>query len=883
MKSESVFLIIFLLFSVLPDKAQELTRSKHELEKLYINLRAETVADKTRGGLLGQLLGDLNGLRHEMKYINEPANVETYIPELPEGAWTDDDTDIEWIYLTEIQRTGILMLPPETITRLWKQHINRNIWCSHLYLRNLMDLGIQPPLTGKISVNPWADFNLSGQFLAETWGLISPGMPQTAARIGLYYTHVSIEGEPSQSTQMFATMISTAYLTSDIQRILAAGEAALDPESEFHRIIKDVDEWYRQNPNDWRATRKLIRDKYSRFGGQDMRDRNGVILNGAATIAALLYGNGDFTETVRLAFNFGWDCDNNAAMAGTILGVIKGSEWMMSQGWNTRDLYRNTTRDDMPMDETITGFGDRLIALAHRVIIENGGSMTTVDGKPGYNIRIEKPQNIEKIPDFKDEPQILLKEWRGKIEHAILKPGSDSLAWAAYLAICMDMSPEIRNKYPQQWGQALAELQLHKNVMKALFYESPVPAGDRLRTKAVESGLVKPEILKDPPSGNLNTSNIVGEKETPSLIKYRQQLAELRKEFRADDMPDVRFFLFGMGNRTKLLYKDGKLVNAINGTIIREWQLKGQTIIPNDYKVIIETLSNVPVSIFENEKGIFINENGKETIIEGTGTPVRLPAFDGYKYSEVLKVLLQEILINIVDSKPVPNYLVYKNPWRRDGAMMAMCLDKTGNIDLIRNWVLSLTDPYDRNNAGETEADNLGETLYLLSFYTDRNYSLVKQILAEIPKYEVKDNYGYYIKGRSDFHEAPVYQTKWLKFGLHKLGLEDPYIIPQIQDNYSSLFWWDYRETYMSGTSDAYDEAKNDFYPYIGWAADHFHGLKRNPVSDRDYPLTWEENASQADYKGMAIIDDKYVKSKISSPHTWHAAEVFLYLIESKK
>jgi ADP-ribosylglycohydrolase len=157
-------------------------------------------------------------------------------------------------------------------------------------------------------------------------------MPQTAARIGLYYTHVSIEGEPSQSTQMFATMISTAYLTSDIQRILAAGEAALDPDSEFHRIIKDVHKWYRQNPNDWRATRKLIRDKYSRFGGQDMRDRNGVILNGAATIAALLYGNGDFTETVRLAFNFGWDCDNNAAMAGTILGVIKGSEWMYAYG-----------------------------------------------------------------------------------------------------------------------------------------------------------------------------------------------------------------------------------------------------------------------------------------------------------------------------------------------------------------------------------------------------------------------------------------------------------------------------------------------------------------------------------------------------------------------
>ena len=375
-------------------------------------------------------------------------------------------------------------------------------------------------------------------------------------------------------------------------------------------------------------------------------------------------------------------------------------------------------------------------------------------------------------------------------------------------------------------------------------------------------------------------SESVEEKETPSLIKYWQQLAELRKEFRTVDMPDVRFFLFGMGNRTKLLYKDGKLINACNGTVIHQWKLKSQTIVPNDYRVDLETLSDLPISIFENEKGVLINENGKEMLVEGTGTLVRLPSFEGYRYSEILKVLHNEILINIINGKPVPNFFVYKNPWRRDGAMMAMCLNKTGNIDLIRDWVLSLNDPYDRNNGGETEADNLGETLYLLSFVTDKNHPLVRQIMTEIPKYEVKDKYGYYIKGRSDFHEAPVYQTKWLKYGLRSLGIENSFSIPQIQDNYSSLFWWDYKDTYMKGTSDACDEGKNDFYPYIGWASDHFHRLKRNPVSNRDYPLTWEIEASQADYKGMAIIDSQYAEKKNASPHTWHAAEIFLYLYE---
>jgi ADP-ribosylglycohydrolase len=450
------------------------------------------VQDKVRGGLLGEMLGDLNGLEHEMKYIAEPGNVASYVPELPRGAWTDDDTDIEWIYVLEMQRGGELMVSPKRITELWKLHINRNIWCSHQYLRQLMEIGIEPPLTGRLAVNPWADFNLSGQFASETWGMISPGMPVTAARLGLHYTHVSIEGEPSQSAQMFAAMIATAYLTSDIQKILDAGEAALDPGSVFHRIISDVRRWHLENPGDWRASRKRIRDKYTRYGGRDQRDRNGVILNGASVIAALLYGSGDFTETVRHAFNFGWDCDNNAAMSGAILGVIKGHRWMMDQGWNIVDRYRNTSRDEMPMDETLTVFGDRMVALTDRVIMEQGGRRVTVEGEPVYRLNVEQPANLERLPDPKNESGLLQKNWKGEIETAIEKGHPDGLARAAYLAICLDLDGDIRRNSPGHWAEALAALQSQAKVMQALFYESPIPAGEALRAKAVAAGLVKP-------------------------------------------------------------------------------------------------------------------------------------------------------------------------------------------------------------------------------------------------------------------------------------------------------------------------------------------------------------------------------------------------------
>ena len=454
-------------------------------------LSAESLADKIRGGLLGQLLGNLNGLHHEMKYINQPGNVEHYTPSLPDGARTDDDTDIEWVYIVAMQRSESFFIPPQSISRLWKSHINRHIWCSNQYARQLMEIGIDPPLTGCVALNPWAEFNISGQFLCESFGLIAPGMPHTAARIGLHYTHVGIEGEPAQTTQLFSTMIATAFITSDTEKILDAGFAAVHPKSEIREILADVRRWHRQHRHDWRATRRLVKEKYSRFNGA-MRDRNGYELNTASTIAALLYGQGDFVETLRTAFNFGWDADNNAATAATIVGVIKGYRWMQKQGWNIQDRYHNTTRPGMPKDETISSFGDRLIALAGRLISKQGGKKYIVDGQTMYRIRLEKPANVEPLSDPADRFSRLQAKMKPQIK-ASLAHGSTTQqqARAAYLAIALDLAEISRREHPDQWLQALAALDNYPRLITLLF-DSPAPAAVKLRTRATAAGLKKP-------------------------------------------------------------------------------------------------------------------------------------------------------------------------------------------------------------------------------------------------------------------------------------------------------------------------------------------------------------------------------------------------------
>lgn len=362
------------------------------------------------------------------------------------------------------------------------------------------------------------------------------------------------------------------------------------------------------------------------------------------------------------------------------------------------------------------------------------------------------------------------------------------------------------------------------------------------------------------------------------LARYRDELEAFRKEFGGTgDLPDGSFFLFGMGKRSKLIYKDGALTEWPGGKTLRAWKVKTATIVPPAYSVFLTTSDGGKVVICEDEEAVWIEENGKREEAPGSRGAVKLPAFEGRRYARILRVLHQELLVNVVDGNPVPNFLVYGKPWYRDGAMMAMCFKMTGNLDLIREWILGLSEPYDRNNNGETEADNLGEALYLISLVSDKSHPLIKKILAELPKYEKAGPGGKYIEGRSDFAAHPVYQTKWAKFGLRALGLPDPYVIPKAQDSYSALFWMDYKETYVKG-----GDSGHPSYPYLNWAVDHFHGLKRSPIGNRDYPLTWEKNASQARYEGMKAVGAEYARQRLSVPHTWHAAEVFLYLLNGQ-
>ena len=145
----------------------------------------------------------------------------------------------------------------------------------------------------------------------------------------------------------------------------------------------------------------------------------------------------------------------------------------------------------------------------------------------------------------------------------------------------------------------------------------------------------------------------------PSLAAYRAELTACRAAHGGSyEVPEVKFFLFGMGARAKSFYRDGALFDGRDGRELRRWQVKREVIVPPDYAVHLETEAGGSVVLREDAAAVWLEENGQRTALAGTKSAVKLPNFAGKRFPSVLRVLHQELLVNITEAGPVPNFFV---------------------------------------------------------------------------------------------------------------------------------------------------------------------------------------------------------------------------------
>ena len=332
--------------------------SESSREPLPNGLDEVAYLNAVHGSWIATMVANHSGLPIEGIWLEEPGPGDSIDLLLLEQWSTDDDTHVEWLDI-HIMETHGLEPSFEQIRDEWVDHLNGDIWVATRRARDLMDEGVIPPETGMAELNPEGAWAMDAQLETELFGLIAPGNADEARRRARRFGSVTSSGPALDASAFYAHLYSSAFSNPNISALIDEARGAEPNDSIVAPIVDDVRRWVSENPNDWRATRALIGDKYD-TDPEWWASR----VNFAVTIMALLYGDGDLTETVTIAGLAGWDADNNMTTSAGLVGLIIGFD-ALPEPWSlATDIYFNEDLSgDLPQFDSVRNIAERTVAL----------------------------------------------------------------------------------------------------------------------------------------------------------------------------------------------------------------------------------------------------------------------------------------------------------------------------------------------------------------------------------------------------------------------------------------------------------------------------------------------------------------------------------------
>lgn len=401
-------------------------------------------ADRLEGFWLGQSIANWTGLVTEMDKIGgdgpagefytrddwgkpdqpniwsgEPSALSPTIDwvfEGTEGVWgADDDTDIEYLYQHLLVTHQTSRLTGEQIRDGWLRHIYADddtpfrtadgqpenfLWVSNQRAFDLMvERGAVPPATSDPQHNPYGEM-IDAQLTTEIFGLFAPGRPDIALRMAYLPIRTTARGDAALAAEFYVIMHALAPAAAPDRSLqervhwLASEARKHLPDDSYTAGMFDFVHSRYQAGVPWEQARDEVYVRYQveQEDGYDITSRdmicNGCFASGinfAASIVSLLYGEGDYKETVKIAVLAGWDADNPAATWGGLLGFLAGKDGLEAlfgrQFSNRFNIHR--TRKGFPVPGGVDTFADmaeRGIQVVDRVVRdEMGGSVAERD------------------------------------------------------------------------------------------------------------------------------------------------------------------------------------------------------------------------------------------------------------------------------------------------------------------------------------------------------------------------------------------------------------------------------------------------------------------------------------------------------------------------
>src|SRR6185295_18820759 len=160
-------------------------------------------------------------------------------------------------------------------------------------------------------------------------GLVTPGLPKVSNEICDRVGHILNYGDGVYGGMFVAAMYGEAFFEKGTREIVTKALKVLPSESQYSRLIRDILIWHRQYPTNWKRTWERVELKWNHkdcFCPQGVLNNYNIDakLNGAYLVIGLLYGRGDFSQTIEITARCGQDSVANSSSAGGILGTLMG-------------------------------------------------------------------------------------------------------------------------------------------------------------------------------------------------------------------------------------------------------------------------------------------------------------------------------------------------------------------------------------------------------------------------------------------------------------------------------------------------------------------------------------------------------------------------------
>jgi len=364
-------------------------------------ITVEDYVDKMKAGWVGQMAGVGWGGPTEFRYKGEIIPEDKMPQWKPEmiNQFRQDDIYVEMTFMRTLELYGFdCSIRQAGIDfansgyRLW--HANRNG-------RDNLRKGIAPPDSGHPEFNTHAD-DIDYQIEADYAGLIAPGLPNVAIKLGEKFGRLMNYGDGLYGGQFVGGMYAEAFFEDDMVKIVEAGLKCIPKDSQYAECIRDVLAWYKENPDDWEETWQLINDKYHlntayrRFSCSGPKGEFNIDakINGAYIVMGLLYGKGDLDQTIIISTRCGQDSDCNPSNAGGILFTTVGFK-------NLPDKFKSALNPEGKFSHTPYNFPTLVEVskkLVRQAVKRAGGQMgKNAEGKEVFIIPVRKakPTKLE--------------------------------------------------------------------------------------------------------------------------------------------------------------------------------------------------------------------------------------------------------------------------------------------------------------------------------------------------------------------------------------------------------------------------------------------------------------------------------------------------------